>query len=309
ILQNRFVHGRLNGKVDLPISKDGDVIDYSALLSNNNRRLGFTSRIQPRDEISVDLMAASLKIDPNSYIDIKIGAQVGQQTRTDYAELNLQGSVTISDENVRDAVKLASNFVPSLAMSGLHGHLTYSTDQGFTRANLSKASPQKFLAGFPLTIQSINLRHNAQEVRLEIEPLISLTGGNTAISARTRISLNSELNLLGSNNREKFVLKGISFDGIWIDATIAEFGLKGSLEFYKEGSKEGAKGNLEVALPLDLGLQTNVEFGVYRKNKTARYNTPDYFSYWYVDGMVSIPYGIPIANGMHLLQKHRLHNH
>lgn len=297
ILQNKFIHGKLDGRVDLPISKDGDALDFTALLSNNNRKLGFTSRIKPRDEISIDLMAAKLSVDPTSYFDIKIGAQEGQQTRTDYAELNLQGSLTISDKNLSEAVKLASNFIPSLQLTGLHGHLTYSTDQGFTKAHLSKASPQKFLSGFPLTIHSINLRHSEQEVRLEIEPLISLTGGNTAISAKTKISLNSELNLLGSNKREKFKLKGISFDGIWIDATISEFGLKGSLEFYKNGHQEGAKGNLQVSLPLNLGLQTNVEFGVVRKNKIARYNTSDYFSYWFVDGMVSIPYGIPIAKG------------
>ena len=295
ILQNSFTHASMQGKVDIPVMKEGQHLVYQALLTND-QSLGFQFRVDPTDDIEIEMLAAKMEIEQNSYIDIRLGRQK-DQFRKDYMEANLVGSIDIADQNVRNILDVAGKFIPALDIPGVHAHITYSTDKGFTKTVLSKASPQKSLSGFPITIKDIALHPSATGLALEISPRVSLTGGSTSIGADTKIVIESELNLLGKNQRKKFKIKDIRVDRIWIEAAVSEFELKGYLEFYKDQSRKGVKGGVEVKLPMKLGLKTNVEFGVVKTSPSARYDTPGYFSYWYVDGMVSIPTGIPIANG------------
>ena len=77
--------------------------------------------------------------------------------------------------------------------------------------------------------------------------------------------------------------------------------LEGSIEFYNDQGSDnvgnkGARGSLQVMLPIGAGVSLAAEFGTSVSNKNAAYGTAQNYGYWYVDGMAYFGMaGIPIA--------------
>lgn len=298
VVSSSFTSAGMAGKIGMPIMKAEDYLRYRAVLSNRPASgLAFDFQVRTEDTIDVEMVIAQLQLEPNSYVNLSVS---GDST---YAGANLNGRISISDEYVPDAVRNTLNKVPALHLPQLaFQNLSLNTRTGLDaeRVYFSHASPQKKMAGFPLTIDSIKFTGGLGNPSLLIKPRISLAGGESGFSAATRIVIESELNWPGGG-RKFFGLKGVDFERVEIDITASAMRLYGYLEFYDDDPVygDGIAGGLDVTLPMGIRANLATRFGTIQSDPAAAFDTPGYYSYWYVDGKVGIPEpGLVIFSGV-----------
>ncbi|MEZ4828391.1 MAG: hypothetical protein R3C61_19185 [Bacteroidia bacterium] len=288
LVSSSFTSAGMSGKIGMPIMQASDYLRYSALLSNRpHSGLAFDFRVSTEDTVNVEMLIAQLSLEPNSYINLSVSAD------STYADANLNGRLTIADRfiptPVRNAIaKVPAIHIPQLAFQNFR--LNTETGLDADRVYFSHASPQKELAGFPLTVDSIKFTGGLGTPTLLIKPKIVLAGGESGFSAAATILIRSELNWPGGG-KKLFRLTGVDLSRVEIDITASAMRLSGFLEFYDQDPVygDGIAGGLDVTLPMGIRANLATRFGTIHSNPSAVFNTSGYYSYWYVDGMVGIP--------------------
>jgi hypothetical protein len=311
----------LNGRLGIPITGDEQYLQYSAFIQPNyeSNLPDMEFLVQPPEGLTFPFMqTASASICPNSYVQVlhqssatQFNAQLAgnvaiglpdpisitipwidfqfayhsQMGFSNYA-FSVLGQPGIGEEVSCDNLPPPSSLEGGVAGSGGSGG-------GFPAGTPVSAN------GFPMSINLLDIIQigGINQVNFNIDPRIELGGGGqNGFGADFDLQFKSRMN---SQSRK------LAFDGIdlgRIEVNVEEvFGINinGVIDFYKEGNDQGARGELNVNLPLGISTELKADFGVRMNRFDVPFGTEDFFGYWYVDGMVGFP-GVPIVPGIHL---------
>jgi hypothetical protein len=324
-VQNRLESGGFSGELGIPITAEGQYFRYTALIQDSdleNTSLDapeYVFSVQPSDQIDFPFMMGKVSLSENSYILANLSPSDQSQN---YLELHAEGGVGINSElfETEDGVE---NIPLSIPLADFR--CTYHSRQGFTESHFGFAGleavqssdggqieydhdfgmqfSEESFAGFPLNIESASLQSiSGDEVVFNLTPRVSVAGGENGIAGSVGLDFNSTLRDV--NGQQKLKLQSVSVSSLSIYSDVYGLLLDGEVEFYNDiGADQvgnsGARGNLQVMLPLGLGVQLAAEFGTQITDPKAAFGTEDHFNYWYVDGMVYFGYaGVPIAPGV-----------
>ena len=285
-VSNVFREGGISGKLAVPVFADGQSLDYHMALTYSDSKLNYLCRVFARDTLTVPMWAAKMRLRPDSEIRI----QVGDST---YASTNLSGDIGINGD-----LASGGSAIPGLNFSGMvfEGFKLSTSEPHFDVDSVyfSHASPQKKVAGFPVNVNNISL--NITDItRPGINFDLDIVLGD--FSAEFGFGVFGRLSFEGGRFSAGF--GGIDLRSITIEQTISGITLSGSLEFYNHDAVygDGVKGYLDVTLPMKLRARLSAQFGTKKTSPTAVYGTADNYPYWFVDGLVNFPGGVPIFSG------------
>ncbi|MEI8135529.1 MAG: hypothetical protein WCH46_10740 [bacterium] len=282
------------GKINLPIgdADAGSALVYKALFNVNQKKFDFT--LKPDKDITTNLFAgASLTINQTSLLAITIS-----KTQKKFA-LTLNGSVGWNDKEITvpsTSKKIKVNFAPTF--QGVN--FTYddkATPQkfSFTKGTWSFASPQKKLAGFPISIKNISI---------ETQP----TSGSELLAAALKfdLSVNLDSNRIGGDGTFRLVgaiekssgdskfkfkpkFKDFFVDQISIHADLSAVKISGTLNFYYNDVKWGDGFSATIKATFS-SMAMELSAG-------ARFGLVNNYRYWYVEAKAILPTGIPFMTG------------
>ncbi len=284
IVQNAFAEAGMEGKLGLPIQDEREYLVYTAAVARDTATSssGFRFVIRPEEELSIPIFIATADIAPTSTFELRLGGS------GNFVGVDLNGSLSISSDN-QPGEESGGNGALNLQMPGVTvEHLRLNSRDGFDDRDFrySLASPQKSMSGFPISLDDLSLGLDGMNPSLTIQPRLTLAGESSGFSAAARITINSSIEE-ASSGKKKFRLTGVDLDAIHLDVTTSAISLTGYLEFYNEASAKGVRGALAAQLPMGIAASLKADFGAYRASETARFNTAQYYSYWYVEGMVT----------------------
>ena len=329
IVQNNLEEGGFSGQLGTPLTKEGQYFYYSAIIdlsgdTPNSKNVDYTLTINPVDEFEFPFLVSKIALADNSYVMAKLNPGNSEET---YFELHFEGVMGVNTE--------LFNFdednpgIP-LKLPVMDFSITYNSKDGFPTTGIDKPvfgfgewentgtggnpegnipsfdpswgpqfSRQEF-GGFPLNIENMELQPlSLNEVKFKIEPHVSIATGQSGIGGSVGIDINSTIQLTG--NTKSFKLQSMNIGSLDINTDVYGVQLEGSVEFYNDlegdgaGSK-GARGDLAVMLPVGFGATMAADFGMQVTDEDAPLGTAGKFNYWYLDGMIYLPTGIPIGN-------------
>ncbi len=284
-VSNVFRDGGISGKFRMPIFGSNESMNYRMALTYDDDKLNYLCRVFTTDSLTVNMWAARLLLRP----DCEIRLQAGDSS---YAYANLSGDLSINGDVI------PGGEVPGIHFKGVAFEgLTLQTSApwfGIDSVYFSYASPQKSVAGFPVSINHIKVNMN-EPLRPGIDFDLDIVLSN--FSAHGKFGIFGRLGFEGGNLTAGY--DGIDVEGISINQTVSSVKLMGSLDFYKNDVTygNGLKGKIAVTIPMDISASLTVQFGTKNTNPAAAYGTADNYAYWFVDGLVTFPTGFPIFSG------------
>ncbi len=285
-VSNVFREGGISGKLAIPVFSEGENLDYHMALTYSDEKLNYLCRVFARDTLTVPMWVAKMHLRPDSEIRIQIGDST-------YASTNLSGDIGISGE-----VGSGASSIPGLNFSGIvfEGFKLSTSEPHFDIDSLyfSHASPQKQVAGFPVSVNNISL-NISDLTRPGIDFDLDIVLGQ--FSAQFGFGIFGRLSFAGGRFSAGF--GGVDLRSITIHQEISGITLEGNLQFYNHDPEfgDGVKGYLDVTLPMKLEARLTAQFGTMKTSPTALFNTANNYSYWFVDGLVNFPGGVPIFSG------------
>lgn len=336
IAQNNFRQFGLNGKIGLPITETTQYLKYSAALcygtepvsetnqrsTTNSGEFNFVVNVKPADNIRIPISMATATIRKESYIRATIGNRSS-------IEVNICAALALSSSNLSaSGPSMPATFgLPHLVVENLRVNsdvgfddsdfrysLTGDGDWGGTREGrtgggdsfedediarvwaLTSAQQESSLSGFPIGLEYFSINNDG----ISIEPRITLSNDGTGIGASARILLR----IRAEDNFRSFEITGVDLQRISLNVETSSLKLAGYLEFYKEAarSREGVRGGitLELDMGTKIGVNINAEFGTYKEATATRFDTREWYSYFYVDGLAYLSNGITIFSGLSL---------
>ena len=324
IVQNRLESGGFSGVLGLPITKEGTYLRYTALIEDSNTSNtsldspSYIFSIQPKDNLEFPFLMAKATLSENTHVLGKFTPGNAAQT---YFEAYFEGGLGINSElfsttegdNIPLTIPIADFVFSYHSQNGFSdSHFGFCEElQSINNepinyeydASYGNQFSEEGFGGFPINIEEAGLNAaSANEVSMFIRPLVSIAGDEGGIAGSVRINIRSEFATV--NGKKRLQLKGMDVSAMSIYSEVYGLTIEGSIEFYNNvgsdnvGTK-GAKGNLEVMLPIGVGASLAAEFGTSVSNATAAYGTAQNYGYWYLDGMVYFgPMGIPLATGI-----------
>ena len=278
IISSSLQRGWMTGKIKMPISETP--LRYTATLArppagDTSRALNYAFVLQPDDTLSVDLWKARIALSPTS--TITIGNDNPYRKLVASAVLN--GSVTIAG----DIGGLPHVNFPGVEFQNLR---LQSVRPYFQNGTWSFASPEKGLAGFPVSISDISLASTEREGKdltgLKFRASINLSPGTNAISGSTALTFWGELDRTGSAE-QKFKFYGVELDSIGVNADLGPVSVTGSVNFYREDPVFGTgfRGQVRADILKRISVTSTLQFG-----KVSGYR------YFYVDAKGAFNPGI-----------------
>ncbi len=268
--------GMLTGRIKLPIAEEPMV--YSATLSrplpsDTVRGLGYTFVIKPSDTLTADIWKAKLNLEPTTNITLTND----NPERKFVASATLDGSLTI-EGNIGGLPEVK---IPGLSFQGFK---LQTTKPYFTKGTFGFASPEKGIAGFPMSISGIEFqqetRGGKELVGLSMNVAINLAPGARAISGTSTLKFWGELVQDGG---QQFRFYSIELDTIGVDADLGPVKIAGGVKFYREDPVFGSgfRGAVQADFLQKITVASTVQFG-----KVSG------FRYFYVDAKGMFRQGI-----------------
>lgn len=277
-LNNSLTKGEFLGKIKVPIAETG--IGYKCLISSQN--LAF--QVTTLDTIDVAMWGAKLSLLQGSNITV---TAVNDDVTV---KAVMTGSLTLDKKFVE--LKAVSVKIPGVEFQ----NLTIQNKPPFITATLFKfASPQKWFAGFPVSINpqdGIQLKTQGDQVGLRLSFHIGLDGNNqSAISGGTAFTIWGKKTEV--QGKQSWVPAMPTLEEISINADVAAVHMDGKINLYNGDPTfgEGFRGAINVEFKPLLKLSATVQFG------STAYQSNSSYRYWYVDAMAVMGTGIPVFPG------------
>ncbi|GAB3801995.1 hypothetical protein GCM10028819_30400 [Spirosoma humi] len=270
--ESGFKSSSLVGKVVLPVCKVDDKaapIPYTCTLSKPDGTLEAQFVLQPKNQIHTDVFGvADIALDSSSSITAS------------YMSGSFKAAALLSGKISLTAGPLKMDLVKFQEM-GL------STDKGFTIKSLSTASPQKFIAGLPFTIDTP-----------KDQPIFSPRGNNQYslnfvggldLSENMGLKGNVTANLIFStgllNGRPDWKYVDTDVTAVSVDGALGPISATGTVAFSKKEVDptygDGFRGDVTLIMP----------FGAF--GLKGYFGNVNNFSYWGVAGEYVLPSGVP----------------
>lgn len=314
------------GKVNLPLVDANDVqasLAYKALINIRDKRFDFS--INPDKTLTTNLFAgAQLQLLNTSQINITLSKTTKSFT------LKLNGSVGWNNRDIQvpgTQRKIKVNFAPKFEnlmisyndtptaprtsttrSSGSSRPTSFGSRTGagsastttpsrftFSPGTWSFASPQKSMAGFPVSINNIVLETAPAQpdelcaAQLRFQITVNLDSG--------KIGGNGAFRLIGAINRstsgDNFSFaprfKDFKVDRIDVFATMPSVAMRGFVEFYDNDTKWGTG--------FFAAIKATFQSAQLELNANARFGRVQDYRYWYVEAKAIVASGIPFMTG------------
>lgn len=300
IISNSFVNASLKGRIALPVSKTDSVqnpLQYIALYQTGTTASDpdyFQLTIEPTGPIHAHLLKGDMNIDPTS----NIIAYVDRMKRTFQSTLN--GNFVWDDVTLGPAKHV--NFDINFQGLEMNYNSTYANNKfQFNAGSWSFASPQKFLANFPVTIDNIEFNempasgNQLLHGKLNFDVIFNLSqdiGGQSTMGVEVGVDENA-----GGSGAGKFSPHyiGTSVDDISVYAHLSAVTVDGSLSLRNNDPVygNGFKGTLSAVFKTpQVSIDALAEFG----NTSYQYNST--YRYWRVEAAAKFIPGIPFLPGV-----------
>lgn len=271
----------MRGAVVIPVSEvtAPNAISYKALFNTNN---GFQFTMQPVNPIDAKLFAgAKLTIAATSNMTMTIS---GGQTSFD---LSLNGKFDWNDIKIGNKVK-----VKMVDMTFQNMKMSYreNTGMSYSPGVWTFASPPKWIANFPVSIDSIKYvsktKGSGEVLRGGLGFDVVLNLSENTISGRTSLEcLGAIEKPPGGKFTPKFV--GVDIKDIEVHASLAAVKIDGKAIFYNDDPTygDGFQGTLKAVFnSLQMQIDASARFGA------TEYQSPgDRYRYWGVEAKAILP--------------------
>jgi TANFOR domain-containing protein len=277
-----FIKGGLNGKVLLPTSgspsnSSQDELDYTCTLSkpSADSSMKFQFVIQPKNNISAKLWAATFNLDKTSNITIS------NDNNNFNAVATLNGDISIEAD---------LSPIPKISFKAMQfQELKLMTQSPYISGNVTFmgfSSPDKSAGGFPITISDIKPKFSGSEAGIMFNLHISLADIKALPDATFNLGILGDIGM--TNGRPSWGNPHLQVDSISIVGPLGPLDINGYIKFFDNDATygNGLKGGLTAKLDLGANkivISSNVMFG---------HTT---FNYWYVDLLAMSTIGTPIV--------------
>ncbi len=282
MFESKFQSAGLSGRIVLPISnlaKSGAnaQLDYFCNLTNygdqNQQQQGtaFEFQVKPKDKFAFDVIVGVGTIHQSSNIKMK-----------------KSGDEFVADALLNGQIDIGHDF------GGVVGKVDFAQikfqNLGISKSNVSTgtwslSSPQKKMAGFPLSLKNVKPYTNASGggfdlgISFDIQLAITDDPEKQVLRALTNLSLYGEIRPL-NNGRLQPRLEGIGakLNAVEVQGDLKAVKFYGRIDIYRDHQTfgNGFKGAVVATFPsMDFGAAATFQIG-----KVNNYN------YWYVDLMV-----------------------
>ena len=268
---NHITSAGFKGMIGLPVSKEQALLNYEAIIGENDH---YTMSVALKDSLKFDFFAAKAILKKNSTVilEMKEGKFLPEARLNGYMDLKI-------DPESKDTSAIRKIEFTNLVLKTKEPYLQVSSlgYQGDVR-----------LFGFPLAISDANLSSTSKSAVLDFK--IKLNLDKQFIHAST--GLRVEAKYINSGPKHYWEYQSTKLTSVNIDCKIANtIHIIGGLDIMKKDPVygDGFKGNLDMTFykPVSgLRVSANAIFGKIEDH-----------DYWYVDGLVEFPGGIPVPPG------------
>ncbi|MDB5036060.1 MAG: hypothetical protein JWQ98_3301 [Chlorobi bacterium] len=271
----------MRGRIVLPVSDitAPNAITYKALFNTNN---GFLLTMKPDHAIDAKLFAgAKLTLAETSTMSMTIS---GGQTAFD---LTLNGKFDWSDVKIGNKVKVT---MKDLEFQNMKMAYTENSGMTFQQGTWGFASPPKWLAHFPITIEKIRFdmktKSPGEVLRGALSFDVVLNLSENAVSGRSTMEVTGAIDKpAGGNFAPRLV--GVSVKEIDIHANTAAVKMDGKINFYNDDPTygDGFQGALKAVFnSVQMQIDASARFG------TTEYQSPgNSYRYWGVEAKAILP--------------------
>ncbi len=295
-----LVEAGIKGRIGLPVTKEDSIqnpLQYNALFhvaQNPSEQNNFQLSVEPTGPINANLLKGKMTLDPSS----NIIAYVDKNKKTFQSTLN--------GNFLWDDVKLGPikhvNF--DLEFQGIELNYNSSLPNNkfqFDAGHWAFASPQKFLANFPVTIENINyvpLTESGNQLmhgKLNFDVIFNLSnkvGGQTKMAVEAAIEDNTGGSGLG---KFKPVYLSTGIDDISVYAHLAAVSIDGTIQFRNDDPiyGNGFKGTVSATFKAPkVSIDALAEFG----NTSYQYSST--YRYWRVEVAAKFQPGLLFLPGV-----------
>ncbi|MCX6150579.1 MAG: hypothetical protein NTX22_08665 [Ignavibacteriales bacterium] len=293
IVCSSLTNAYLRGKIVLPVSEVNPLnsLPFKATFAANN---GFLFTIKPQGPITAKFFSdAKLVLANTSTINFSIN----NSTKFD---INLNGNFEWANINIGPVknVKMAMDF-QNVGLSYMDS--TNYHNFTFNIGTWSFASPPKFLANFPVSINYIKFKMKPKQGTEVIRGGVSFS---IIVNLDEKIGGTCALSVIGAIEKDAVTGKftptfvGVNLDTIKVFANLSAVKLDGKIAFYSADPVygNGFMGSIKATIN---SIKTEIS-STLRMGSTNYNNGSNFFRYWYVDAKVILPKtsGIPFMSGL-----------
>ncbi|MFO7658719.1 MAG: hypothetical protein R6W78_16790 [Bacteroidales bacterium] len=278
LVSSSFQSGSIKGRIKVSVI-DSSLI-YSGIISRpaGGGNLKYLFSIYPKDTVKADIWKAKLYLNPTSRIEL------GDTSGKFVAQALFNGKFTL-DGDVGGISKLGFKGVT------FEGFKVMTISPYIEKGNWSFASPQHSMAGFPVSINNLNIvtgdRGGTMGAGIQFNLNIGLQSGSNAISGTTTLSVWGKMS--SGSGPQRFVFDGIDLDSIGINADLGTVKIAGGIRLYNSHAVfgDGFKGAISATFIDQIAVSATAQFGAVNN-----------YRYWYVDAKAIFSTGIPIFSGV-----------
>ncbi|RBW60760.1 hypothetical protein DS884_04060 [Tenacibaculum sp. E3R01] len=280
---NSLKAGEFRGKLVLPVSQL-DSLKYHAVFQPDEYKLV----VGTEKDIDFDVFnAADVHLTKDSYIEMKV------KNGKFKPKACLHGDITIktgTNKNDKPSKKNTSNEKSTVNFEGIEfENMVLQSESPMFSVSYFGTKGKLGLAGFPVSINKIGLRtptDNRVELFFDLEVNLTSTndGGN---GGSTQLAIKGKLDETG--NKWKF--DGVTLEKLFIKMDVAGTQLKGAIFIFDGDPTYGTGFAGAVGAKFKKGL------GGFEVSVKALFGRTKKFRYWFADGQVTIPSGVPIFTG------------
>ncbi len=279
MINSSLQSGKMTGRVRISIFDTSLV--YTGLIAqeSNNKGLKYLLSVKPRD--TMDVGCKTLKGDFYLFPTTRITIGYSEEFM---AEAIISGKFSL---------KKKIGKIPMVDLKGIKvdGFKISTKEPHVEKGDWNFASPQHGIAGFPLSIDNIDVVSRSRDggigLGLQFDLNIGLKNGDNAVNGTTKLSVWGKLQ--SETGPQKFVYDGVELDSIGVVADMGSVRISGGLNLYNSDQTFGS--GFRGIVKADFINQISVM-------ATAQFGKVNNYEYWYVDAKAIFDEGIPIYPGL-----------
>lgn len=267
---NQLENVAMAGDIQLPVMEEENALHYSGFIDSNG---DYFLHVDLQDTLDVPLWAAKMQIYNNSAVTISKleGEFVAAAVLNGMISITKSGDASVEIGNIEFQELTLQNQQPYFDFYAI----------GLNGGNQDKVS------NFPITVHDIAFYKDDMDVGLGFNLAVNFVGEeDNGFSGDAGFTIWGEL--ADHDGHMRWQYKELQFSEISIDIDASAFSLQGSLIIYQSHPVfgKGFKGMISAMFQPGFGVDVSAQFG-----------NVDGFRYWYVDGLLTIPGGIPVFTG------------
>ncbi len=271
LVKNKLSGGGFKGEMNVPLLSRDAPLKYSAFITQASGETEYTFAVQPGRNLEASVLAAKIDLAPSS--TIIISKKEGKLL----PEAILHGTLSV---NAGSGVSLQQ-----VGFTDLHiaSQKPYVRNGVWSFANGNKQTA----ANYPISIESIDFRYNAQDLQLNVGVLLGMMSeSDKGFSAKTVVSVTGEIAEADtvpqsdgtvSVAQQEWKYKDTRISDIKIKVDMDVFALDGTLSLYREHAVygRGFRGEIDAKFKPGPGVKVIAQFG-----------RADGYRYWYADALM-----------------------